>query len=196
MGWIFLEQLADSAEQLCSRFPNSPELGHWLKTPPGPFVQGWCGSGSFAGNPEYWNWAQLELERGQSGPSPGCLSTWEREWLTDVAQSPPLGEKKSLILSLGLQASTFPSSQPPHRQQGLGAARGASLDGELLSCLGNGGFLCKQFSGFFNAFTLKFNVLIPVCQQLLLCQEKLVHFEGVGCSFAGDTMRCLWVTEL
>lgn len=70
------------------------------------------------------------------------------------------------------------------------------MDGELLSCLGNGGFLCKQFSGFFNAFTLKSNVLIPVCQQLLLCQEKLVHFEGVGCSFAGDTLRCLWVTEL
>lgn len=57
-------------------------------------------------------------------------------------------------------------------------------------------FLCKQFSGFFNAFTLKFNVLIPACQQLLSCQEKLVHFEGVGCSFAGDTLRCSWVTEL
>lgn len=106
------------------------------------------------------------------------------------------GEKKStnnpknpLISSLGLQALTSPSSQPPHHQQGFGAARGASLDGELLSCLGNGGFLCKQFSGFFNAFTLKFNVLIAVCQQLLSCQEKLVHFEGVGCSFAGDTVR-------
>lgn len=31
----------------------------------------------------------------------------------------------------------------------------------------------------------------PLHQQLLLCQEKLVNFEGVGCCFAGGALRCL-----
>jgi len=112
---------------------------------------------------------------------------------------PTFGKKKSMIFSSGPQALTFPSSCPPCRQQGLGAASGASLDGELLSCPGNGDFLYKQYPGFFNALPLKFNVLSPLRQQLLLRQEKLVNFESGGWCFAGGAPRCLntgsWVPE-
>lgn len=101
VGWIFLKQLAASTEQLCSRFPNRPELGHWLKTLRGPFVRGWEAS-------------QATLNVGIRSLSKARRAHMKGNGSQMLHKAHLWGEKEISDLILGTPGISFPSSHPPY----------------------------------------------------------------------------------